>query len=176
MEVPDEYPWIMLAAALICFECLVVGFAVGGGKRRALFSAQALNRKFGDEHFKYFKSQIPGDGYPDHGNGYYSSYLTFKDWFEFNIDQRIHKNFLETLTVTIVNLLVLGLLNGQAALICGVLIFTGRLVYTMGYKVSVNGRLFGVTIVFLSIIYMFGANCFYLYQAISDIPDKPVTA
>ena len=29
------------------------------------------------------------------GNGLYGEKLSYKDWFEFQLDQRAHKNFLE---------------------------------------------------------------------------------
>lgn len=49
------------------------------------------------EHIKNIKGakSYPDQGYPDTGSGLYSKKLSYKDWFEFNLTQRVHANFLE---------------------------------------------------------------------------------
>ena len=48
VTLPELYPWILLAAGLISFQTLLVGF-VGSGNRRAVFSKEFMEQ-FKDEH------------------------------------------------------------------------------------------------------------------------------
>ena len=85
----------MVVAASISFQCLLIGFTAGGGRGR-LFNKDMMEKEFGDAHKKAFGDKSPPKGgYPDHGNGFYGDKLSYKDWFEFQLQQRSHKNFLE---------------------------------------------------------------------------------
>ena len=77
---------------------------------------------------------MPGSGYPDHGNGLYADLLEYKDWFEFNLDQRVHKNFLENVTMFCFNAIVLGVWWPITALVLASIQFVGRIIYSVGYR------------------------------------------
>ena len=71
---PKLYPWIMMIAGIISFQCLLVGF-IGSGNRGKVFNKEMLEEHFGDMHRHMTgkdKGGPPGGGYPDHGNGFYA--------------------------------------------------------------------------------------------------------
>ena len=79
-------------------------------------------------------SQGPDNlGYPDVGSGHYSDKLTYQQWFNFNVRQRCHKNYLEFLTPAVVFLLIGGLYIPWVSIGAGILFLFGRLGYTIGY-------------------------------------------
>ena len=81
VEVPELYPYVMLTAGAISFQCLLIGFGAGA-KRKALFDHDKIKEKFGDEHDKSFKTEPPKGGYPDHGDGLYADEVfSYADWF-----------------------------------------------------------------------------------------------
>ena len=91
----------------------------------------------------YFGTDVPDMGYPDHGNGFYGDLLTYRQWFTFQLDQRVHKNYVEVLTILVFNVLVLGLTLPKTAITLGVIQLLARIIYTFGYTKSVNGRMIG---------------------------------
>ena len=91
------YPYILLVGCLAAFECLWIGF-MAARHRRDFFSEEMLNKNFQETHEKQIgKGSLRPGGYPDTGNGRYSEKLEYKQWVQFNLDQRAHKNFLEML-------------------------------------------------------------------------------
>ena len=91
LTLPETYPLVVALAVFIAFECIMVGFIVAGGARRNVFTRQWMEDNFGKE---YMTAEGLGEGrkvddlkggYPDHGNGYYSRKLTYKQWFQFNV-------------------------------------------------------------------------------------------
>ena len=110
VEIDPLYTWVMMGAAVYAFIGLLIGFLVAGSKRSSLFTAEKLNKKYGEEHKKEFGVEIPKGGYPDHGNGLYSDLLTYKEWMDFSIDQRVHRNYMENVTIGVFLCLVLGLM------------------------------------------------------------------
>ena len=132
----------MLVTAGIAFECLIVGF-MAGGKRGKLFTEDFMNNHFGEVHNKELKANIPKGGYPDCGNGLYSDKLSYKDWFEFNLDQRAHKNFLEALTIVCFMLLACGVVYPTVALVLGCIQFVARAIFVIGYRTSPKSRIVG---------------------------------
>ena len=86
IEVPELYPYVMLTAGAISFQCLLIGFGAGG-KRSTYFEHDKIKEKFGVEHEKNFKTDPPKGGYPDHGDGLYGDeLLTYEQWFQFSLD------------------------------------------------------------------------------------------
>ena len=82
LTLPEEYPWILLSTGIIAFQCVFIGF--GSGKRRKMFTeSEAIKKKYGEEHKKYFKGDLPKGGYPDHGNGMYGDLLSYEEWYNF---------------------------------------------------------------------------------------------
>ena len=128
LKIDDDFRWVLLISGLICVQCVFTGFIIGGAKRKAFYDKEMLNKKYGEEHKKYFKSEITGS-YPDHGNGLYSDLLTYEEWFLFNLDQRVHKNFLEILTIAVFNIIALGVTWSEAAIVLGIVQFVSRLIY-----------------------------------------------
>ena len=89
LEIDELFPWVLMTAGLLAFQCLLTGFIFGGGKRTSLFTKELLEEKFGEEHKKVFGREIQKGGYPDHGNGKYSELLEFKEL--------ILQNFIQTI-------------------------------------------------------------------------------
>ena len=158
IEIDPNFPYVLLTAGLLAFQCIMTGFIVAGGKRGKLFTKELLESKFGEEHKQKFGRDIGKEGYPDHGSGLYADLLSFEDWYHFNIDQRVHKNFMEGLTVACVNIVILGLYWTKTALVLGIIQFVGRLIYTIGYRISPSGRILGALLVFGSMIAMMVCN------------------
>ena len=80
--------WTIILYALVSFHFLFLlsGFLIGGGGRKKIFNAEVMSH-FEDVHEAALgKGTKPpvGEGYPDTGNGRYSSKLPYSDWFEFN--------------------------------------------------------------------------------------------
>ena len=94
----DNYRWVALTASLIAFHYAITGFSAGG-KRGKIFSAEFMNENFKTEHERSFPGTVvPKGGYPDMGNGRYAARLDYKDWYNFNNAQRVHYNYLESVT------------------------------------------------------------------------------
>ena len=143
VQLPELYPYVMLAAGTISFQCLLVGFGAGA-KRSTIFTSDKMKEKFNDEHQKHFKADIPKGGYPDHGDGMYGDLLSYEDWHKFSTDQRGHKNFLDQVTVIVFNLLVIGLVFPITSICIAALHFVIRwfsVCYTKGAPVSAKFRL-----------------------------------
>ena len=85
ISLPKEYSYLMGVVTLIAFHCLLVGFCMAGSKRRSLFDKKFMSQ-FETEHNRELKQNITTGGYPDMGNGVYADKLSYKDWFEFNVD------------------------------------------------------------------------------------------
>ena len=99
------------------------------------------------------------------GNGLYGAKLSYQDWFEFQLDQRAHKNFLEQLTILVFCSLLCGLIYPTLTLVCVSIIFVGRIIFTAGYKTSVKARFIGgpfvmITTMVLIISTIVGAGFF----------------
>ena len=81
------------------------------------------------------------------GNGWYSKKLSYKQWYEFNLAQRAHYNFVEWIASTIALILIAGVYFPIPSAALGLAIFLGRLLYAIGYAVSgPSGRFIGVLI------------------------------
>lgn len=93
----EEYPYVMLTAIALAFQCYLFGYFAVGPLRYKYFSQEFLEKHFGEEHRKAFPNdkKLPKGGYPDTGSGVYSRKLPYKEWFELNVGQRIHGNYVE---------------------------------------------------------------------------------
>ena len=146
---PELYPWVLFTAGLISFEVLLIGFW-SGCHRPTLFNKEFMTKNFGDAHKKAFgtRETLPQGGYPDHGNGFYGDKLSYKDWFEFAVAQRTHKNALEQVTIVVFAMMVTGVRFPLPTIIIGALHLIGRIVFTVGYiqasgSGSNKGRVWG---------------------------------
>ena len=106
------------------------------GIRAEVFNKQFMEENFGKIHMEDETMKARGaslkdlvNGYPDMGNGRYAEKLAYKDWYELNRIQRGHKNFLESLTIIVVLLLVNGMVNPYISIISGAIYFVVRPFY-----------------------------------------------
>ena len=105
------------------------------------------------------RQEVPKQGYPDCGSGRFSYQLTYKEWFEFNLAQRLHYNYLDNVSIIVFLLLVAGLEHPQKASLCGAVYIGSRFLYNTG---SAMGRLdFGglgyLSMVSMTLLMMFMA-------------------
>ena len=70
---------------------------MAGSPRRRIFKKEDLDAKFGPEHTSATNELIQGGGYPDTGSGRYTFAMGYKAWYEFNVAQRGHLNYLENI-------------------------------------------------------------------------------
>ena len=76
----------------------LAGFALGGGGRSTSFMKDDFMKKnFGKEHEEEVGGEVSKQGYPDAGSGRYSKKLPYHKWYKYNLRQRAHGNYLETI-------------------------------------------------------------------------------
>lgn len=149
----SDFGFPLSSIVAIAFQCIIVGFVAGGGKRGKMFSKEFMEKHFKEEHLEAFGTQPPEGGYPDMGNGRYAEKLSYKDWFDFNNGQRAHYNFIEQVASTLFLILVAGLSLPWLAGAFGWAYFAGRVLYTFGYlKAGPKGRLVGVLLQDVSLL------------------------
>jgi uncharacterized membrane protein YecN with MAPEG domain len=164
--IADEYGYVVFAAIAIIVECFVIGGTIGSYRKR-FFPKEFMEKEFGEEHKKYFGTEIGQGGYPDMGNGLYSRKLSYQQWYEFNVAQRTHLNFVENIGLIIPLVLIAGLVLSVPAAILGATYFLGRLLYTIGYRSGgPKGREIGAVLAFLS---LFGELGLAMYTGITFI-------
>ena len=49
-----DYGFVLLAAVLYAFECILIGFVFPGSARSKVFTEDFMNKNFGDEHKRVF--------------------------------------------------------------------------------------------------------------------------
>ena len=149
-EVPEEYPWTIMACIALCFEAVFVSTLVVKARKRFFYS-DFMKTNFAKLHEENFPGQkISPLGFPDNGNGRYSERLTYKDWVSFNNTQRAHLNIVEQIHFLLVIFLVTGLILPRITMYLAWLGVVGRIAYVIGYIVKgPNARLFGA---FLNLI------------------------
>ena len=124
--------WIVSTIMLLCF---IFGYLFVQPKRRSYFTKEFLSQ-FQKEHKDAFGTESQpnfGEGYPDMGNGRYSKKLGYKEWFLFNVGQRIHQNFYETLIFYCLTLAATSLKFPIIASILGVTYIILRILYSISY-------------------------------------------
>ena len=96
LQITTDYYWTLGSLCIMSFTCVVSGAVFAGGPR-SKYMDEDFMKKFDEVHKKHYPKDksAPKNGYPDHGNGFYSQELTYKGWYDMNIGQRIHYNFLE---------------------------------------------------------------------------------
>ncbi len=52
-----------------------------------------MRKHFGEMHQNELGEEIQMGGAPDVGSGLYAQKLSYKDWYRFNVLQRIHLNY-----------------------------------------------------------------------------------
>ena len=111
-----------------------------------------MEEKFGKQHEEALNGQkIEKGGYPDHGSGRYSMELGYKGWMEFNKAQRIHYNYLESISQIITMMLVSGLQYPITTAIIGSVYVVARIWFQVGYSLyGPKGRMMAVPFVMLT--------------------------
>jgi hypothetical protein len=154
---PQEYNYVIWVSLLIATECFFFGFIFAGGKRK-VFTQEFMDKNFAEEHKKAFPNDknITKGGYPDTGSGRYAKKLPYKDWFEFNLGQRIHMSFVEQVVNITVALLLAGIKYPIYSTVIGGVYFLGKIINGIGYSRSVEGKKIGNSISSAALIFSFG--------------------
>ena len=161
-EQADLYRYVALTAALLLFHYTLTGFIAAGSMRSKIFTEEFMTTNFKEEHEKAFpegrQRGLPKGGYPDMGSGRYIEKATYKQWYEFNVGQRIHYHYLESITCVISWLLIAGLEYPEASIALGAGYGLGRLIFHIGYATkgpkgrTVGFLLQGLTSIALAIL------------------------
>ena len=156
-----NYKWVMLVASIMMFHFIFTGFAAGN-RRKFAFSDEFMEKNFKEEHEKAFsdgnalQKKLPKGGYPDMGSGRFSDKISYKEWFLFNVGQRIHYHYLESVTSVVVWLLIAGLKYTWVAVAFGAAYIIGRIIFHIGYRIKgPKGRSIGFLVCMISAVVLF---------------------
>jgi glutathione S-transferase len=93
------------------------------------------------------------------GNGRYAAKLSYDQWYRFNNAQRAHYNFIEFAPSGFVMLFIAGIYFPVAAAVLGLVLFIGRLIYSIGYSSGgPKGRLVGAILGDLVLLGLLGLS------------------
>ena len=110
-----------------------------------------MDDNFGKQHIEAFGVSIQKGGYPDHGSGRYTMSLGYKGWMEFNKAQRIHYNYLESISQILCMMLFSGLYFPIATACIGGVYTLARIMFQVGYILfGPRGRMMAVPFVMLT--------------------------
>ena len=149
------YRYVALTASLILFHYVLTSFISAGKTRGRTFTPEFMEQNFKTLHERHFTEEgkqkvVPKGGYPDMGSGRFSEKLSYKQWYEFNVAQRIHYHYLESITSVICWLLIAGLVYPEVSIAFGGGYFLGRVLFHMGYAMKgPQGRGIGFALQFL---------------------------
>ena len=126
-----------------------------------------MEEHFTTEHNRYFPEgrvqELPKGGYPDMGEGRYAERLSYKEWFNFGVAQRIHYHFMESLTSIVTWILIAGIRFPVQAISFGAGFSIARILFHIGYHIKgPSGRYAGFLLQILCSIVLFGfafASC-----------------
>ena len=73
---------------------------IAGKQRSEIFTEEFMNQHFKIEHevSSGLKDPLTSGGYPDTGSGRYMMKAGYKAWYEFNTYQRVHLQYMESIT------------------------------------------------------------------------------
>lgn len=156
LAVANEFGYVLLAAALLAFECILIGFLFPGRVRSQVFTEEFMKSKFGRVHTEEVGGDIGKGGYPDMGSGKYSQELSYGDWYRFNNAQRAHYNFVEGISTAITLLIIGGIYYPIVSASFGLAMIIGRIVYSVGYTMKgASGRTIGVLLIDIALVATF---------------------
>ena len=122
-----------------------------------------MKENFEREHERCFPNaqgkakELPKGGYPDMGSGRYSERLSYKDWYLFNVAQRIHYHYLETVTCVVSWILIAGVRFPIQAISFGAGYAFGYILFQIGYTMKgPAGRFAGFLFQLLCAVVLFG--------------------
>ncbi|CDW87877.1 mapeg family protein [Stylonychia lemnae] len=92
-------------------------------------------RQFDEIHEQSFGkgTKPPKLGYPDTGNGWYSKKLPYKQWYEMNVAQRMHLNYLEGITFVILVSIIGGISYPMEVFYAQIAYIIGRQLFAVAY-------------------------------------------
>ena len=143
LVIEKDFVYVLFTVLSINLHCMCAGFFLGGGGRRDSFMRDDfIERRFGKEHEAAFGKDhaISKQGYPDTGSGRYSKGLSYRSWYEYNLKQRAHANYLEQVLPISLFLLVAGIEHGQYAAGLGAAYLVFRYLYIKGFTTEADGR------------------------------------
>uniref|UniRef100_A0A7S3IPL8 MAPEG family protein n=1 Tax=Strombidium inclinatum TaxID=197538 RepID=A0A7S3IPL8_9SPIT len=149
--ISDAYRWTLLVTLLMVIHYFVL-VMIASKPRKTLFNKDWMEEKFGEEHRQALNgASIQAGGYPDHGSGRYTMELGYKGWMEFNKAQRIHYNYLESISQILCMMLICGLQFPIVTATIGAVYLAARLWFQIGYMVlGPRGRMYAVPFVMLT--------------------------
>ena len=84
VALPKEYPYVLLMAGLLAFQCLIIGMVVPGIARGKVYQNPQVQERISNLHQEYMKRELSNvkGGYPDHGNGRFSTrkMISYGQW------------------------------------------------------------------------------------------------
>lgn len=129
VEQDTNFGLVVISTTIIAVQALLTGFLVVCLTRRKIFNKEFLSQ-FSEEHYSYINKDIEStSGYPDMGCGRYSQKLSYLNWLEFNIAQRVHYNYLENVASILIVTLLGGWVFPIIASCFGFIYILGRLLY-----------------------------------------------
>jgi len=165
ISVPNEYGWVVIAAALQGIQCIAFGLFFVMPLRAKYFTKEFFETKFN------MKDRYPDSGYPDMGNGRYAAKLTDEQWVDFNNAQRAHGNYVEAITPVMSTTLLCGLFYVRFAALCGFVHVLGRLMYAIGYRrAGSRGRYIALPLTILSYAGLFFATIYGAFHTAGGVP------
>jgi hypothetical protein len=125
MIIPADYPLVLAAGLGITFHAFTRAQAVMAFRLK-IFPKEFMEKEFGAIHQEQLDEPIQKGGYPDTGNGRYSQKLSYKDWYTFNVLQRVHLSYLEQLPFALAALVSAGIYRPRLASILGAIFIVGK--------------------------------------------------
>ena len=149
--IDDNYKWVLFVTMVMCvhyFTCVMQG----GAPRGKLFTQDWMEEKFGKEHEAALNGQkITKGGYPDCGSGRYTMELGYEGWMNFNKAQRIHLNYMESISQVLAMMLICGLYYTRTTAIWGGIYVLARILFQVGYALfGPKGRMPAVPVIMLT--------------------------
>ena len=130
--------------------------------RKTLFNKEWMEEKFGNDHSQGLNGAKIGEGgYPDHGSGRYTIALGYKGWMEFNKAQRIHYNYLESISQILCMMFICGLEFPLVTAIIGGVYLLSRIWFQVGYIIAPKARMYAMPFVMLT---QFALPLFSIYS------------
>eukprot|EP00695_Tsukubamonas_globosa_P003289 TRINITY_DN552_c0_g1_i1.p3 TRINITY_DN552_c0_g1~~TRINITY_DN552_c0_g1_i1.p3 ORF type:complete len:98 (+),score=49.18 TRINITY_DN552_c0_g1_i1:199-492(+) len=86
-----------------------------------------------------------------------------KEQKEFNYAQRVHGNYVEGFTLYILFLIITGLSFPVYAAVAGAIYIVGRQVYSIGYMIHPQKRMYGAIIFDLALLALLGGAIYSAY-------------
>ena len=171
----EDYPLQIALYVIVAnlFQQMILNFW-GGKFRSSHFSKDFMVEHFGAEHYAMDENgKVPSGGYPDCGNGLHSLKLDYKQWFEFNIAQRIAKHSLETICMVTMSLSVLAIVHPMASVYFGLANFVFRFGFVMSYSRAPQMRMYFAPLMMFNMV---AASVYASYSCVEWVNALPAVS